>query len=159
MISSDKISEGDRLLFNRYMFGFDSTNRAESEKYRCYVILMSVIRELLNECRINISSHGYIYIQDCIITIFDQRTLNINFKRDVYPYVAWKNGVEDPANIEHSIRNALIAAYKNNESDVYHSSAILDSFGKRPTNKEFLLYMTREVYRRLWNESVEFVRF
>ena len=85
--------------------------------------------------------------------------MNINLKNDVYPYVAIKNGVKDPATIEHSIRNALVAAYKLNESDVYCNSEIMGSFGKRPTNKEFLLYMTREVYRRLWNESVEFARF
>ncbi len=159
MVRSEKIKESDKLLFNRYMLGFDSKSRADSEKYRCYVILMGVIRELLDECRINISSNGYMYIQDCIITIFDQRTMNINLKNDVYPYVAFKNGVKDPATIEHSIRNALVAAYKLNETDVFHSSAILSSFEKRPTNKEFLLYMTREVYRRLWNESVEFARF
>jgi hypothetical protein len=155
----EKPDEEDRLLFSRYMLGFDSTNRAGSEKYKCYVILMAVIRELLNECKINISSYGYMYIQDCIIAIFDLRSMNINFKKDVYPCVALKNGVKDPANIEHSIRNALVAAYKVNTSDPYHSSAIMNSFDKRPTNKEFLLYMTREVYRRLWHESVEFARF
>lgn len=159
MVMTDKTNEEDRLLFNRYMLGFDSTNRADSEKYRCYVILMGAIRDLLDECRINISSCGYIYMQDSVITIIDQRTLNINFKKEVYPYVACKNGVRNPENIEHSIRNALVAAYKVNLSDVYHSSVIMNSFGRCPTNKEFLLYITREVYRRLWNESVEFARF
>ncbi len=149
----------ENLIFNPFMLGFDHANSVDSEKYRCYVFLVGVIRELLDECRINISSKGYLYIQDCVITIFDQRTMNIRFKTDVYPYVACKYGVKDAANIEHSIRNAIVAAYKLNEADTYHRSAIMNYFGKRPTNKEFLLYMTGEVYRRLWNESVEFVHF
>ena len=49
MAMTDKPGEEDRLLFNRYMLGFDSKNRADSEKYRCYVILMGTIRELLDE--------------------------------------------------------------------------------------------------------------
>ena len=159
MAMTDKPGEEDRLLFNRYMLGFDSKNRADSEKYRCYVILMGTIRELLDECRINIGSYGYMYIQDSVIAIIDQRSMNINFKKEVYPYVAYKNGVRNPDNIEHSIRNALVAAYKVNLSDIYHSSVIMNAFGKCPTNKEFFLYITREVYRRLWDESVEFARF
>ena len=148
----------EKMIFNPFMLGFDRANSVDSEKYRCYVFLVGVIRELLDECRINISSKGYLYIQDCVITIFDQRTMNIRFKTDVYPYVAFKYGIKDAANIEHSIRNAIVAAYKLYESDPYHSSAIMSCFGKRPTNKEFLLYVTGEVYRRLWHESVEFTR-
>ena len=155
---TDLGSMQENMLFNPFMLGFDYANSVDSEKYRCYVFLVGVIRELLDECRINISSKGYLYIQDCVINIFDQRTMNIRFKTDVYPYVAYKYGVKDASNIEHSIRNAIVAAYKLNESDTYHSSSIMNYFGKRPTNKEFLLYMTGEVYRRLWNESVEFVR-
>ncbi len=153
----DNVSK-EGLLFNPYMLGFDCANNVDSEKYRCYVFLVGVIRELLEEFRINISSKGYIYIQDCVIAIFDQRSMNIRFKTDVYPYVASKYGIKDSATVEHNIRNAIVAAYKLNESDVYHNSAIMSSFGKRPTNKEFLLYVTNEVYRRLWNESVEFTR-
>lgn len=159
MIKSDTSSEVERMLFNPYMLVFDCSNKVDSEKYRCYITLVSVIRELLDECRISISSKGYLYIQDCIITIIDQRTMNIRFNSDVYPYVAYKYGVKDPANIEHSIRNAIIAAYKLNETDGIHGSKIMDSFGRRPTNKELLLYLTAEVYRRLWDEPVEFARF
>ena len=154
-ISSQK-AYNDRLLFNRFMLGIDPENRVESEKYRCYVLLISVIRELLEECRINISSKGYLYIQDCIITIIDQRTTNIRFNTDVYPYVAYKYGVRDGSNIEHSIRNALVAAYRIFESEGKNNSSIMNCFAKRPTNKEFLLYLTNEVCRRLWNESIEF---
>lgn len=158
-VESESRSMNEKMLFNPFMLGFDRANSVDSEKYRCYVFLVGVIRELLDECRINISSKGYLYIQDCVITIFDQRTMNIRFKTDVYPYVAFKYGIKDAANIEHSIRNAIVAAYKIYESDPYHSSTVMSSFGKRPTNKEFLLYMTSEVYRRLWHESVEFTRF
>ena len=153
---SDFGRSDNKLLFSRYMLGIDYSDKAESEIYRCYVILLGVIREFLTECRININSKGYLYIQDSIIAIIDQRTMDIRFKTDVYPYVAFKYGVKDSSNVEHSIRNALVAAYKLNELDENHSSAIMSSFGRCPTNKTFLLYMTREVCRRLWDESIEF---
>lgn len=150
------IANFETMLINQYMLGFDYANRVNSERYRCYVIIVSLVRELLDDCGINICCKGYLYIQDCIVTIFDQRITNICFNTDVYPYVAYKYGVKDPANIEHSIRNALVSAYKHSENDDYRSSRILSSFGRRPTNKEFLLYLTREIYERLMNESVEF---
>lgn len=159
IVRNDDDDVNERMLYNPFMLGFDCGNKVDSEKYRCYVVMIGMIRELLDECRINISSKGYLYIQDCVIAIFDQRTMNIRFKTDVYPYVAYKYGIKDAANIEHSIRNAIVAAYKLNEADTFHSSAIMEYFGKRPTNKEFLLYMAGEVYKRLWNESVEFARF
>ena len=69
------------------------------------------------------------------------------------------DGIEDPDNIEHSIRNALIAAYRTYGEEACCNTSFMELFGKRPTNKEFLLCLTREVYRRLWDESVEFARF
>jgi hypothetical protein len=150
---------GGSMLFNPFMFGFDGTSNVDSEKYRCYVAIICALREILDECKINIGCKGYIYIQDCVITIFDQRRMNICFKSDVYPYVAAKYGIRDIENIEHNIRNAIGAAYKLCLSDICQGSGIGKYFDKRPTNKEFLLRLTREVYRRVWNESVEFARF
>lgn len=146
---------GENMLLNPYMLNFDFRHASESEKYKLYMSVTKVIRELLRDCRINSCSKGYSYIQDCILAIIDQRDLNINFNNDVYPYVALKYGITDIRAIEHSIRNAILAAYRLYESDEENRSSIMDHFERRPTNKMFVLHLTREVYRKLWDESVE----
>ena len=152
-------TSGSSMLLNPFMLGFDAVNTVDSEKYRCYVAIIFAVREILDECRINIGCKGYLYIQDCVIAIFDQRMMSINFKSDVYPNVAAKYGIRNSSNIEHNIRNAIDAAYKLSMSDICRGAGIMKYFDKRPTNKEFLLRLTREVYRRVWNESVEFARY
>ena len=149
---------GGRMLFNPYLFGFDCNNSVDSEKYRCFVAITCALLEIQDECMINIGSKGYAYIQDCVITIFDQRKMDICFKSDVYPYVAAKHGIRDIGIIEHDIRNAICAAYKRSISDMCKGSGIIKYFDKCPSNKIFILRLTREVYRRVWNESVEFAR-
>lgn len=147
------------MLFNPYMLGFDQNKKINSDKYRNFMAIISATRQILDECGISSKCKGYLYMTDCVIAIFDHRNLNINFKSDVYPYIAIKYGIKNAATVEHGIRNAIFSAYEKNEAGSGQHSVFMSRFTKRPTSKEFVLLLTREVYRMVWNESVEFARY
>ena len=90
--------------------------------------------------------------KDAICIITDRRSLDICLVKEVYPYIAEKHRVKSLYKIEHSIRNALDAAYKKCRSTYPERDCLLNSFDEKPTNKKFLLLAVQEVGNRLLKE-------
>ena len=130
-------------------YAFNPSGKTEKEIYHHNMKLIAVIHDLLNECCINIKSHGYTYIKDAVCIITDHGTLDVSLSKDVYPYIARKHEVSGIGRIEHNIRNSIDAAYRLYNSKEDKSSSLMDRFDSKPTAKEFLLHLKDEVDRRM----------
>ncbi len=112
----------------------------------------SMAQFLPDENGINIKSQGYTFLRDAICIIIDRRCLDICLIKEVYPYIAEKHRVKSISKVEHSIRNALDAAYKKCRTEYPDRDCILNTFERKPTNKKFLLIAVQEVSNRLLKE-------
>ncbi|MBQ3291770.1 MAG: hypothetical protein IJH43_05290 [Mogibacterium sp.] len=135
-----------------YLFGFVPSARTNKESYNRYIVFMKAITEVLNDFGIHISNNGYSYIIDSVMLIMDLRTLDLRLKTDVYPVIARKYDFKKYTTIEHNIRNAIKSACLDNER--HPGANKMDIFGRRPTNKQFLLYVTEYVSRKMCEEMI-----
>lgn len=140
MLKGDREMTHDSLLYR----AFDPTPKADTAHYRKYVELMNTIHDVLDECSINIKTHGYTYIHDAICIITDYNSFDVCLNKDIYPCIATKHRVSGISSIEHNIRNAITSAYESGEA----SSLFMNEFSKKPSNKKFLLAASKEVHRR-----------
>ena len=160
-----ELSEFNRQLKNMYDFNVNMDSAGhfthafspvkdvdESEYYR-NIRLISNIHDILNESDINVKSRGYTYMKDAICIIVDHANMDICLCTDIYPYIAQKHGIKNYKLVEHNIRNALNAAYKAFQKKGGNPSSAFSKFGKRLTNKAFLLYATQEIHSRLCSEA------
>lgn len=110
----------------------------------------AVINEVLNECMISIKSIGHQYMKDAVSIISEHGSQNLCFSKDVYPRIAARHRDCTAAKVEHSIRNAIDAAYRAILKHSKHcGDSLMHSFDKKPSNKQFLLRVTHEVNGRL----------
>lgn len=135
-----------------FTYAFDPSDKKDNDAYHRRVALNKVIHDLLIECCINIKTRGYTYIRDAICLITDHDTFDVCLSTDIYPHIAKKHGVRGTSRIEHNIRNAIKAAYEASCRSENEGSFLTERFDCRPTAKEFLLHLTHEADRRLWNE-------
>ena len=135
-----------------FTYAFDPSDRKDRDACHRKITLNKVIHELLIECSVNIKTRGYTYIRDAICLITDHDTFDVCLSTDIYPHIAKKHDIRGISRIEHNIRNAIDAAYRSSRQKPEGSASLMDSFGSRPTPKEFLLHLTHEADRRLWNE-------
>ena len=143
---------GREYVQGNYFFAFNPAQTTDKDMYQRNIKLMSTITEVLDENCINIKSQGYTYLRDAICIVIDRKCLDVCMLKDIYPYIAEKHRVKSVSKIEHSIRNALDAAYKRCKNDHPEKDCILNSFGGKPTNKKFLLRAVQEVSNRLLKE-------
>ena len=143
---------GREFMRGNYFYAFNPTQDTDKDMYQRNIRLLSTITDVLDENCINIKSQGYTYLKDAICIITDRRSLDICLVKEVYPYIAEKHRVKSLYKIEHSIRNALDAAYKKCRSTYPERDCLLNSFDEKPTNKKFLLLAFQEVGNRLLKE-------
>ena len=140
-----------------YLFGYRPDIKTNRDDYNRYVIFMKSITELLNNFGIHVANNGYAYIIDAVMILIDQKNLDIKFNNDVYPLIAYKYGISKYSVVEHNIRNAIKTACADYEKDP--EANCMGMFGKRPTNREFLFYLTAEVCRRMCDENYKKVLY
>lgn len=156
---SSQISELSRLLSGEdnhplrntrrngkpFLFGFDIEGPATGEEYGRYFAYMEMIRSILRDFGIRIGNNGYSFIVDAVKIIIDRGDYDLRLKTDIYPVIAGRYHMKNPAAVEHSIRNAINTAYEDYRKDQSVNS--MGTFQKRPTNKEFLFFVTDTVSR------------
>ena len=143
---------GREFMRGNYFYAFNPTMSTDKDMYRRNIRLLNAITEVLDENCINIKSQGYTFLKDAICIVTDRRSLDICMVKEVYPYIAEKHRIKSKYKVEHSIRNALGSAYKKCRSTCPDRDCIVNSFDKKPTNKEFLLKAVQEVSDRLLKE-------
>jgi len=125
-----------------YFYAFNPSLNPDRESYIRNIILIDTIYDVLNEYNINIKSQGYTFIKDAICIIVDKKCLDVSLAKEIYLLIAKKYNVKGINTIEHSIRNALKAAYRKYP----------ERFSAKPTNKTFILTAAQEVSSRLSKE-------
>ncbi|MBE6028510.1 MAG: hypothetical protein E7227_07965 [Clostridiales bacterium] len=125
-----------------YFYAFNPSLNPDRDFYRRNIILIDTIYKVLNEYKINIKSQGYTFIKDAICIIVDKKCLDVSLAKEIYLLIAEKYHVKGIYTIEHSIRNALNAAYRK----------CPERFSAKPTNKTFILTAAQEVSSRLVKE-------
>ena len=146
---------GHEFIQGNYFYAFNPAQNTDKETYQRNIRLMSTITEVLDENCINIKSQGYTYLKDAICIITDMRRLDVCMTKEIYPYIAEKHRLKNKSIVEHSIRNAIDAAYRKCKNMYPDRKCILNSFDEKPTNKKFLLRAVQEVGNRLLVELSE----
>lgn len=118
----------------------------DTDVYLRHVNTLKMITDSLKEFGIHLGNNGYSYIIDAVLLIAEKNTLDIVLNKDVYPVLAYRYKTSSPAVIEHNIRNAIKTAYSDNENKPGINK--MTCFRKRPTNKEFLIYLAELVWNR-----------
>lgn len=134
----------------RYIFmtgGFFNLSSDKKENQKRSLLFMSTARNLLNEYGIRESNKGYVYIIDAVRIILQLGTFDIRLNTDIYPIVACDFGVPRSSIIEHAIRNAIAAAYRDYERN--KDSNLMKHFQKRPSNKIFLFHITDMICQKM----------
>lgn len=143
---------GHEFMQGNYFYAFNPARKTDKERYQRDIRLISTIDEVLNENCINIKSHGYTFIRDAICIITDRRSLDVCMIKEIYPYIAEKYESKSLSKVEHSIRNSIESAYKRCRSDHPDRKCIMNTFDRKPSNKQFLLKTVQEVSSRLLKE-------
>ncbi len=103
------------------------------------------VRKMLLDLGIPPHLKGYQFLCDCAEEILENRMALYSITKHVYPVVAQKYGITS-SKVEIAIRNAIDVAFVNSRNP-----AIQALFGsgrskkKRPTNAEFIAYLTERV--------------
>lgn len=143
---------GREFMRGNYFYAFNPTQTTDKDTYQRNIKLLNTITEVLDENCINIKSQGYTFLKDAICIVTDRRSLDICMVKEIYPYIAEKHRLKSVSKVEHSIRNALDAAYKKCRKKYPDKDCIMNSFEEKPTNKKFLLRAVQEVSNRLLKE-------
>ena len=138
-----------------FICGFNPEAKVDPETYRRNVAFISAITKVLEEFDINKKNNGYAYIIDAVMIIIDQNRLDIRLGDNVYPYIKSKYSLNSIAIVEHNIRNAIKSAY--NRSKKGNSISRMNSYEKKPTNKEFLITVTHEVSGIMYHELMHHI--
>ncbi|NLY87383.1 MAG: hypothetical protein GX083_02390 [Clostridiales bacterium] len=148
-------------LSSRYYLmtgGFFSASTDSKENHKRQLLFISTIRDLLNEYGIHESNKGYIYIIDAVRVILELGSLDIRLNTDIYPLVACDFKIKKISVIEHAIRNAIAAAYRDYERS--NDSNAMGRFTKKPSNKKFLFHITDSIFYKInVSESIIEVKY
>lgn len=130
-----------------FLYGFNSENKVETDLYKRHVAFINNVSAVLAEFGIPVSTNGYQYIVDAVSIIIDLNNLDIKLRNDVYPYIKQKYSLNSSEAVEHSIRNAIKAAWLR--CAISTVVCRMNLYEKKPTNKEFLYLVTQDVCRRM----------
>lgn len=116
------------------------------DEYKKMIIYLRIIQEILDDFGIHKTNKGYYYIIDSVAMIMQQDYTKLHFKSEIYPYVAdGYKGIRS-SSVEHSIRNAIHAAYRDQLKSVVVNK--MSDFENCPGNKQFLIIVSNLVYLR-----------
>ena len=135
------------------LFGFELRSNATTDEYRRYFYFLDSITEVLSEFGIHLGNNGYAYIMDAVKIIIDRNSFDMRLKSDIYPLIAKRYRLKSTDTVEHSIRNAINKAYKDSRS--YPGTNCMDVFSRKPTNKQFLVYIASAVLRAMYDSLAE----
>ena len=134
------------------LYGIEAgTHMTRLERQR-FMVFSVTIRNVLGEFGIHTCNKGYVLMIEAVKIIYDLNTIDISFSNDIYPYIALKYGLSGQKAVGHSIRNAIKAAYRDHQRQPGCNR--MSIFGYRPANKEFVLYVADEVWKRM-SEQVD----
>ena len=149
----DQIKSANTLSRGLFMFGSDITAKPTVEELAAYYEFLNSSTSVLDEFGIHIGTNGYSYLIEALKIIIDRERYDVRMKTDVYPLIAAKQGIRRNDPIEHSIRNAITTAYNDNlKSPGCNRMSI---FVKKPTNKNFIIFASDEVFRTLCRNMLE----
>ena len=134
------------------LFGFDMSEPATAEDYARYFEFMDTASGVLRDLGIRIGSNGYTYILDSVKIIVDRDMRDIRLSTDIYPLIARRHRIRSYDSIEHSIRHSIGRAYSD---QMYMGEKnLIRLFGRRPTNKQFLMYVADTVSRSMCKSMI-----
>ena len=136
----NQLSEISKWLAGEYTSIEGAYNR-----YQSFYVPLS---DALKDFGIRIEYNGYAYIQEAVRIIIERNNLDLNLKTDVYSPIARKYSVRHTDSIEHNIRNAIGAAYRDNLKRP--GSNLMGMFHRKPTSKQFLMYLADYVRRSMY---------
>ena len=134
-------------LPNSFLFGFELNGAASGEDYRKYFTFLDTITPVLNEFGIHMGNNGYAYILDSVKIILDRESYDLRLKSDIYPLIAARYRLKNYSAVEHSIRNAINSAFNDYQRNPAANK--MGVFGRRPTNKQFLIYIADTVTKSM----------
>ena len=73
-------------------------------------------------------------------------------KTDIYPLIAARYGLRNCGAVEHSIRNAINAAYEEQIRDPKCNK--MGMFRKKPTNKQLVIHIADVVLRNMCESRI-----
>lgn len=135
------------------LFGFELKGNASAEEYRRYFTFLDTVTDVLSDYGIHLGNNGYAYMIDAVKIIIDRNSLDMRLKSDIYPLVARRYHLKGLDTVEHSIRNAINKAYNDNK--INPGCNRMSQFAKRPTNKQFLVYIASTVLRAMYDSLAE----
>lgn len=135
------------------LFGFELRGNASAEEYRRYYTFLDTITDVLSDFGIHLGNNGYAYMMDAVKIIIDRNSLDMRLKSDIYPLIARRYHLKGIDTVEHSIRNAINKAYNDNRNNP--GCNYMNQFSKRPTNKQFLVYVASAVLRAMYDSLAE----
>lgn len=99
-----------------------------------------IIKEL-NSFYFNKSSHGYLYIIDCIEVCIENKKIIVPFEKNLYIKVAEKNHIKSALKVKWSIDKAISSMNK------YTNPSTINEFfpNSKPTSKMFII----EIFQRI----------
>ena len=136
----NQLSEISKWLAGEYT----SIERAYNRYQSFYVPLSDALKDF----GIRIEYNGYAYILEAVRIIIERNNLDLSLKTDVYPPIARKYHIRQTDSIEHNIRNAIGAAYRDNIKEP--GSNMMGIFHRKPTSKQFLMYLADYVRRSMY---------
>lgn len=141
----NQLSEISRWLAGEYTSIEGARNR--------YTAFYVPISDALKDFGIRIEYNGYAYILEAVRIIVERNTYDVRLKTDVYPPIAAKYHLKNCDTIEHNIRNAVNAAYRESLRDP--GANMMGRFHRKPTNKQFLMYLADQVRHSMYTTSAE----
>ncbi len=134
---------GKRRPTGEFFFDFDPSAAVSKEEYERYQAFYNPATEILRKMGIRPEHIGYSYILDAVKIVIDRKTYEVRLKNDIYPLLSMKYHIRNIGSIEHGIRNAINAAYTDYQREPSNND--MGVFPKRPTNKQFILYISDAV--------------
>ncbi len=157
---NDKLSRRPQYTVNEvtrsrksYLFTFELNGGASAEEYRKYCSFLDNITAELGRFGIHIGNNGYAYIMDDVNIIIERASYEIRLKSDLYPMIARKYNLKNTDAVEHSIRNALNKAYAEYQKNP--DCNCMGEFSRKPTNKQFLIYVTNNVLKSMYETLMQ----
>jgi hypothetical protein len=119
--------------------------------YRRYQSFYVPVTDALRDFGIRMEYNGYAYILEAVKLIIERDNYDVRLKTDVYPPIARKYHLAQSECIEHNIRNAINAAYRDNLKRP--GSNMMGKFHRKPTSKQFIMYIADQVRRSMYAEA------
>lgn len=133
--------------YRDFLFAVRINTAKKKDEYKMFAAFETAVSEVLEEYGIHRNNIGYTYMIEAVKIIVDVSSLDLQLNNDVYPLIASKYGLNGTSAVEHGIRNAICAAYRDYEN--HRGADRMKAFDRRPSNKSFLFRVTEDVCHRM----------